>query len=225
MDIQLPGINGIEALERRCAPIRRRRPFRSIAVTASVMQQDRNLITERRLRRLPGQAAQPQGVPRAVKAMLERCDDERREANRGRPTRTRRAGQGAGRRRHAAQRQAARRPARGQGLRCGHRRQRRGGARQGRRRATGPRAARRDDAGAVRLRRVPAHPRRPGDRAAAGGAGHLARSAAGARQGHRGRRRRFPVEADQPGRSSSPACARCCGSRRCRTRSGGRRSR
>ena len=49
------------------------------------------------------------------------------------------------------------------------------------------------------LRRLPAAARRPGDRAAAGRARHLARPAAGARQGHRGRRRRFPVEADQPG--------------------------
>jgi two-component system, cell cycle response regulator DivK len=45
MDIQLPGINGIEALK-----ILRENPATAaipvIAVTASVMQQDRNLITE-----------------------------------------------------------------------------------------------------------------------------------------------------------------------------------
>ena len=81
-----------------------------------------------------------------------------------------------------------------------------------------PRAARRDDAGHVRLRRLPAHPRRPRDGAAAGRAGHLARPAGGARQGHRGRRRRFPVASRSTRRSCSRACARCCASSRCRTR-------
>ena len=37
MDIQLPGMNGIEALECLRAPTKRQRRFRSIAVTASVM--------------------------------------------------------------------------------------------------------------------------------------------------------------------------------------------
>ena len=46
MDIQLPGMNGIEALARAARAIRRPRASRSIAVTASVMQQDRKLITE-----------------------------------------------------------------------------------------------------------------------------------------------------------------------------------
>ena len=45
MDIQLPGINGIQALGRlRAEPSTARIPV--IAVTASVMQQDRKLITE-----------------------------------------------------------------------------------------------------------------------------------------------------------------------------------
>jgi two-component system, cell cycle response regulator DivK len=45
MDIQLPGINGIEALrELRANPVTAGIPV--IAVTASVMQQDRKLITE-----------------------------------------------------------------------------------------------------------------------------------------------------------------------------------
>ena len=45
MDIQLPGMNGIDALkELRADPATAGIPV--IAVTASVMQQDRNLITE-----------------------------------------------------------------------------------------------------------------------------------------------------------------------------------
>jgi two-component system, cell cycle response regulator DivK len=45
MDIQLPGINGIDALKTlRADPATARIP--AIAVTASVMQQDRKLITE-----------------------------------------------------------------------------------------------------------------------------------------------------------------------------------
>ena len=45
MDIQLPGISGIEALKRlRSDPATASIPV--VAVTASVMQQDRNLITE-----------------------------------------------------------------------------------------------------------------------------------------------------------------------------------
>jgi len=45
MDIQLPGMNGIEALKvLRSDPATA--PIPVIAVTASVMQQDRNLITE-----------------------------------------------------------------------------------------------------------------------------------------------------------------------------------
>jgi two-component system cell cycle response regulator DivK len=45
MDIQLPGMNGIEALGvLRANPITAKIPV--IAVTASVMQQDRKMITE-----------------------------------------------------------------------------------------------------------------------------------------------------------------------------------
>jgi two-component system cell cycle response regulator DivK len=45
MDIQLPGMNGIDALRvLRADPVTARIP--AIAVTASVMQQDRNLITD-----------------------------------------------------------------------------------------------------------------------------------------------------------------------------------
>ena len=44
MDIQLPGINGIEALgQLRANPVTQKIPV--IAVTASVMQQDRKMIT------------------------------------------------------------------------------------------------------------------------------------------------------------------------------------
>ena len=45
MDIQLPGMNGIEALAQlRANPVTEKIPV--IAVTASVMQQDRKMITE-----------------------------------------------------------------------------------------------------------------------------------------------------------------------------------
>jgi two-component system cell cycle response regulator DivK len=45
MDIQLPGISGIEALKMlRAEPVTAAIPV--VAVTASVMQQDRNLITQ-----------------------------------------------------------------------------------------------------------------------------------------------------------------------------------
>jgi two-component system, cell cycle response regulator DivK len=45
MDIQLPGMNGIEALAHlRANPVTAAIPV--VAVTASVMQQDRNLITK-----------------------------------------------------------------------------------------------------------------------------------------------------------------------------------
>ena len=112
-----------------------------------------------------------------------------------------RAGENSRRRRHAGQRQAARRPARGEGIRRGDRGDWRGGAREARRGEARSRAARRDDAGPVRLRRLPAHPRGPGDGAAAGRARDVARSARRAAEGHRGGRRRFPVEADQPARA------------------------
>ncbi len=45
----------------------------------------------------------------------------------------------------------------------------------------------------------------PADRAAAGGAVHLARPAAGAREGHRSGRRRLPQQAGQPGGAASRA--------------------
>ena len=51
----------------------------------------------------------------------------------------------------------------------------------------------------------------PRDRAAAGRDGHLARSAAGTRQGHRGRRRRFLSQADQPGRAVRPGALAAAG--------------
>ena len=61
MDIQLPGINGIEALKRlRADPATRAIPV--IAVTASAMQQNRKDDPRGRLRRLPAQADQRQRV-------------------------------------------------------------------------------------------------------------------------------------------------------------------
>ena len=62
MDIQLPGMNGIEALGvLRAEPATAAIPV--VAVTASVMQQDRKHDHRGRLRRLHRQADQPQGIP------------------------------------------------------------------------------------------------------------------------------------------------------------------
>ena len=91
------------------------------------------------------------------------------------------------------------------------------------RRDARPRAARRDDAGAVGLRRVPAHPRRRRDTALLPVVMVTSLDPhAGARQGHRGGRRRFPLQADPPGGAVRARAARCCASRRCRTRCGAR---
>ena len=71
MDIQLPGINGIEALK-----ILRRNPATAaipvIAVTASVMQQDRNLITEAGFDAYIGKPLNLKEFLESVKTMLER---------------------------------------------------------------------------------------------------------------------------------------------------------
>ena len=61
MDIQLPGMNGIEALQRlRADPATRAIPV--IAVTASAMTQDRQPDHGRGVRRLPGEADQREGA-------------------------------------------------------------------------------------------------------------------------------------------------------------------
>ena len=71
MDIQLPGINGIEALRLlRADPETAGIP--AIAVTASVMQQDRNLITEAGFDGYLGKPLNLKEFLDAVKAMLER---------------------------------------------------------------------------------------------------------------------------------------------------------
>ena len=71
MDIQLPGMNGIDALKvLRADASTTRIPV--IAVTASVMQQDRNLITDAGF---DGYIAKPINLKEfleAVRAMLER---------------------------------------------------------------------------------------------------------------------------------------------------------
>ena len=71
MDIQLPGINGIEALK-----ILRKDPATAaipvIAVTASVMQQDRNLITEAGFDAYIGKPLNLKEFLESVKTMLER---------------------------------------------------------------------------------------------------------------------------------------------------------
>jgi two-component system, cell cycle response regulator DivK len=71
MDIQLPGISGIEALRiLRADPATATIP--TIAVTASVMQQDRNQITEAGFDGYIGKPLNLKEFLEAVKAMLER---------------------------------------------------------------------------------------------------------------------------------------------------------
>jgi two-component system cell cycle response regulator DivK len=71
MDIQLPGINGIEALK-----VLRQNPATAaipvIAVTASVMQQDRNQITEAGFDAYIGKPLNLKEFLEAVKTMLGR---------------------------------------------------------------------------------------------------------------------------------------------------------
>jgi two-component system cell cycle response regulator DivK len=71
MDIQLPGINGIEALKvLRANPATAAIP--AIAVTASVMQQDRNQITEAGFDGYIGKPLNLKEFLEAVKTILER---------------------------------------------------------------------------------------------------------------------------------------------------------
>ena len=71
MDIQLPGMNGIEALKvLRADASTARIPV--IAVTASVMQQDRNLITEAGFDGYIGKPINLREFIESVRAMLER---------------------------------------------------------------------------------------------------------------------------------------------------------
>jgi two-component system cell cycle response regulator DivK len=71
MDIQLPGMNGIEALKvLRADASTERIPV--IAVTASVMQQDRNLITEAGFDGYIGKPINLKEFLDSVRAMLER---------------------------------------------------------------------------------------------------------------------------------------------------------
>jgi len=71
MDIQLPGMNGIEALKvLRADPATASIPV--IAVTASVMQQDRNLITQAGFDGYIGKPLNLKEFLDAVRAMLER---------------------------------------------------------------------------------------------------------------------------------------------------------
>ena len=72
MDIQLPGMNGIDALKvLRADPATASIP--SIAVTASVMQQDRNLITEAGFEGYLGKPINIKEFLDAVRATLERA--------------------------------------------------------------------------------------------------------------------------------------------------------
>ena len=71
MDIQLPGMNGIDALKvLRADASTARIPV--IAVTASVMQQDRNLITEAGFDGYIGKPINLKEFVDTVRAMLER---------------------------------------------------------------------------------------------------------------------------------------------------------
>ena len=71
MDIQLPGMNGIEALKvLRADPATAAIP--AIAVTASVMQQDRNQITEAGFDGYIGKPLNLKEFLDTVKAILER---------------------------------------------------------------------------------------------------------------------------------------------------------
>jgi two-component system cell cycle response regulator DivK len=71
MDIQLPGMNGIEALKvLRADASTAHIPI--IAVTASVMQQDRNLITEAGFDGYIGKPINLKEFLDSVRAMLER---------------------------------------------------------------------------------------------------------------------------------------------------------
>ena len=71
MDIQLPGMNGIDALKvLRAEPATAAIPV--IAVTASVMQQDRNLITQAGFDGYIGKPLNLKEFLDAVRAMLER---------------------------------------------------------------------------------------------------------------------------------------------------------
>ena len=70
MDIQLPGMNGIEALGvLRANPATARIPV--IAVTASVMQQDRKLITEAGFDAYIGKPINLKEFLQAVREMIE----------------------------------------------------------------------------------------------------------------------------------------------------------
>jgi two-component system, cell cycle response regulator DivK len=71
MDIQLPGMNGIEALKVLRANAATA-TIRVIAVTASVMQQDRNQITEAGFDGYLGKPLNLKEFLDSVKAMLER---------------------------------------------------------------------------------------------------------------------------------------------------------
>jgi two-component system cell cycle response regulator DivK len=72
MDIQLPGINGIEALR-----VLRARPetaaIPAVAVTASVMQQDRKQITEAGFEAYIGKPINLKEFLETVRGMLERA--------------------------------------------------------------------------------------------------------------------------------------------------------
>ncbi len=191
MDIHLPGISGIEALARlrarACDALDPGDRVHRVGDAAGPERHHRG-----RLRRFREQADQHRGVPRGGRGGA--C----RSAAGG----ARDRGADPGRRRHAGERQAARRPALGERLR----RDRRGlgdrRSRARRHRRPGPRAARRDDAGPRRLHRLRAA---QGERGHARCAGDLPdRAPRDAREGARvlDRRGRLPHQAVRAARAA-----------------------
>ena len=79
MDLQLPGIDGAEAL-RQIRPTRRR-PAPVVAVTAFAMNNDRDALLRRRLRRLRREADQRARLPGQVQAILARRQRHERAAD------------------------------------------------------------------------------------------------------------------------------------------------
>ena len=191
MDIQLPDIDGVEALDRLRADERSASDAGARPDRAGDGRRPRAL-PGRRLRRLPLQARGHRGVRGHREALLRgsrSMSDDAAQDPRGR--------------RRSRERAPARGRARGSGLRrrLGHRRP--GCARARRIGEAGPRAARRDDAAARRPRRLQAASRARGDGGAAGDHAHGER---GVREddGDRGRRGRLHPEAVQPRRAAHP---------------------
>ena len=181
MDIQLPGIDGVEALGRLRADAATA-GIPVVALTALAMKEDRERFMAAGF---DGYLEKPLSVPSLAGQVAEliqpMTDDHPR------------------RRRRAAERPAARGRARAARLHRRHGDLGRGGP--GASRGRGPRPARRRDARHRRLRGVPAAARRRAHELPARGHGHGERRAGEAR-GDRGRRRRLRRQAVRPRRAA-----------------------